>query len=113
MEVAGYVLKNGKRYYEDENGNLSLDNVSQAEADRRERLSSSHISIHSSAYNRTSHNTIWGTGTKIGFGRVPWRVVILIGIILMFVAAFFYNQNHVSPAEKAISDYMDNVTKSD
>lgn len=113
--MAGYVLKNGKRYYEDENGNLSLDNVSQAEADRRERLSSCHVSIHSTSYNRTSHNTVLGTGarTKLGFGRVPWRVIILIGILLMFVVAFFYNQNHVSPAEKAISDYMDNVTESD
>lgn len=113
--MAGYVLKNGKRYYEDENGNLSLDNVSQAEADRRERLSSSHVSIHSTSYNRTSHNTVLGTRvrTKLDFGSAPWRVIILIGILFMFVAAFFYNQNHVSPAEKAISDYMDNVTEND
>lgn len=110
----GYVLKNGKRYYQDEDGTLLLDNVSQEEADRREWLSSNSISKRVTSYTGTSHNSVSGTGAGTMPNRecVPWIVIILIVILLMFVVAFFHNQNYISPAEKAISDYMDSVTNS-
>ena len=85
----GYVLRNGKRYYQDENGNLSLDNVSQEEADRRERRN-----------------------TSPGHNVVPWGSIILMVVVSALVGAFFYNQRHISLAEKAIIEYMENVSGS-
>jgi hypothetical protein len=108
----GYVLRNGKRYYQDENGHLSLDNVSQNEADRRERRNSNSSSSPAKPYSGTSHNPVLGGGASImpDHRSVPWGIIIVSVIVLMLVGAFLYNQHHVSSAEQAISEYMDNVT---
>lgn len=99
----GYVLRNGKRYYQDEGGNLTLDNVSQEEADRREKrnikTSSSSSDISTASPSDTSRN-------RISITSVPWRLVVLFCILCMMAGAFVYNRSHTSPAEQAISDYM-------
>ena len=99
----GYVLRNGKRYYQDEGGNLTLDNVSQEEADRREKRNiqtrSSSSDISTTSPSDTSRN-------RISITSVPWRLVVLFCILCIMVGAFVYNRSHTSPAEQAISDYM-------
>lgn len=90
----GYVLINGKRYYQDSNGKVTLDNVSQAEADRRERR------------NQTGNTS----NTPVMNSSVPWRIIIVIAVLIMVVGAFIYNRSHVSPAEQAIIDYMEDVS---
>lgn len=110
----GYVLRNGKRYYQDENGNLSLDNVSQKEADRRERRNTNPVFAATNAYSGTSRNSISSgvTGTMQGHKSVPWGAIILMAVVLALIGAFYYNQRHVSSVEKAITDYMENVSSS-
>lgn len=110
----GYVLRNGKRYYQDENGNLSLDNVSQEEADRRERRNANSVFTATNTYSGTSRNSTSSgmTGTMPGHKSVPWMGIILMAVILVLIGAFFYNQRQASSAEKAITDYMENVSGS-
>lgn len=105
----GYVLRNGKRYYQDANGNLSLDNVSQEEADRRERNAES-IQAFRTSYTAPPRSTVVqnaGPATVTSHRSMPWGAILVAVIGLMLAGAFFYNQNHISQAEKAISDYMD------
>ena len=89
-----YVLINGKRYYKDDRtGRTTLDNVSQAEADRRAQRNQ--------GIARTTGTA--GTTAHAGF---PWKVVIACAVIALFIGAFFYNHSHVSSEEQAITDYM-------
>lgn len=94
-----YMLRNGKRYYQDERGNVSLDNVSQEEADRRERRNSMSSFVHSDS----------AAGTVYRQASVHWGAIIILGIVFMVIGAIIYSQSHVSTAEKAIADYMNNV----
>lgn len=81
----GYVLINGKRYYQDAAGNVTLDNVSQQEADHRERSN---------------------TTPPVISRSIPYGIIATIVILIMILGAFIYNHLHVSLAENAINDYM-------
>lgn len=113
-----YVLIDGKRYYKDERtGRVTLDNVSQAEADRRAQRNKGVVrnsgtgrtsAVNSNGNNRTAANSVNTTHTVrttagIGF---PWKVVIVCAVIALFVGAFFYNRSHISSEEQAINNYM-------
>ena len=104
----GYVLRNGRRYYQDEHGNLSLDNLSQEAADRRARQNPNPLFAHTSSPAGASSVFSSGNGTNIALRQstIPWGAIVIVIIALMMVVAFFYNKNHVSSAEKAISEYM-------
>lgn len=89
-----YVLINGKRYYKDDRtGRTTLDNVSQAEADRR-------IQRNQGVARTTGTDS---TTVHTGF---PWKAVIACTVIVLFIGAFFYNRSHVSSEEQAITNYM-------
>lgn len=113
-----YVLIDGKRYYKDDRtGRVTLDNVSQAEADRRAQrnkgvLRNSGMSqlsvVNNNVNNRQTTNPVntahtVGTNTRSGF---PWKAAIICAVIVLFVGAFFYNRFHVSSEEQAINNYM-------
>ena len=114
-----YVLINGKRYYKDDRtGRTTLDNVSQAEADRRTqrnqgaaRTTGTYRPQTAAGNGRTTGNAgnvIHSTGTAgttvhTGF---PWKAVIACAVIVLFIGAFFYNRSHVSSEEQAITNYM-------
>lgn len=113
-----YVLIDGKRYYKDDRtGRVTLDNVSQAEADRRAQRNKGVVktsgtsrssAINSNGNNRTVANPVNTTHTvrtTTGTG-IPWKVVIVCAVIALFVGAFFYNRSHISSEEQAINDYM-------
>ena len=107
----GYVLINGKRFYQDDRGNATLDNVSQEEADRRERRNSAAFDGHTgSGFGTSSGSPSSGSVARTISTRhtVPWRVIILLGMILMVIGALIYNQMHVSLAERTIENYMEN-----
>ena len=89
----GYVLRDGKRYYQDSAGNLVLDNVSQTEADRRETRSA------------WRHRT--NDRSKSGLSKSGSLVLgVLIFALLLLIGAFIHNQRFESPAAKAIDEYM-------
>lgn len=114
-----YVLIDGKRYYKDDRtGRTTLDNVSQAEADRRTqrnqgaaRTTGTYRPQTAAGNGRTTGNAgnvIHSTGTAgttvhTGF---PWKPVIACAVIILFIGAFFYNRSHVSSEEQAITNYM-------
>lgn len=114
-----YVLIDGKRYYKDDRtGRTTLDNVSQAEADRRTqrnqgaaRTTGTYRPQTAAGNGRTTGNAgnvIHSTGTAgttvhTGF---PWKAVIACAVIVLFIGAFFYNRSHVSSEEQAITNYM-------
>lgn len=114
-----YVLINGKRYYkDDQTGRSTLDNVSQAEADRRAqrnqgtaRTSGTNRPQTTTGNGRTTTNagnvihTIGTVGTSVHTG-FPWKAVIVCAVIALFIGAFFYNRSHVSSEEQAITNYM-------
>lgn len=114
-----YVLINGKRYYKDDRtGRTTLDNVSQAEADRRAqrnqgiaRMTGTNRPQAMEGNGRTTGsagNVIRTTGTAgtTAHAGFPWKVVIACAVIALFIGAFFYNHSHVSSEEQAITDYM-------
>lgn len=89
-----YVLINGKRYYKDDRtGRTTLDNVSQAEADRRVQR------------NQRTARTTGAAGTTVHTG-FPWKAVFVCVVIFLFIGAIFYNRFHVSSEEQAITNYM-------
>lgn len=114
-----YVLINGKRYYKDDRtGRTTLDNVSQAEADRRVQRNQGTARTTGIYHPQTARgngrttgnagNVIHTTGTvgttvHTGF---PWKAVIVCAVISLFIGAFFYNRSHVSSEEQAITNYM-------
>lgn len=113
-----YVLIDGKRYYKDDRtGRVTLDNVSQAEADRRAQRNKGVVrtsgtgrtsAVNSNGNNRTVANPVNTTHTvrtTAGTG-FPWKVVIVCAVIALFVGAFFYNRSHISSEEQAINNYM-------
>ena len=114
-----YVLINGKRYYKDDRtGRTTLDNVSQAEADRRTqrnqgtaRTTRTYRPQTAAGNGRTTGNagnvihTTGTTGTIVHTG-FPWKAVIACAVIILFIGAFFYNRSHVSSEEQAITNYM-------
>ena len=94
----GYVLRNGKRYYQDSDGKLILDNVSQHEADCRGRQSAGESPV--------CHDADTGaTGACLGL------VGLMIVVLMLLVGACIYNRCSVSPAEQAIEDYMNWYSK--
>ena len=89
----GYVLRDGKRYYQDHAGNLSLDNVSQMEADRRET--------------RSARGRPGNLLTETVRSSPALRMIgILVIALVILIGAFIYNQRYVSPSENAINEYM-------
>lgn len=108
-----YVLINGKRYYKDDRtGRTTLDNVSQAEADRRAqrnrettRTSRTNPPQTMTGSGRTTTNAgnVIRTSVHMGF---PWKAVIVCAVIALFIGAFFYNRSHISSEEQAITNYM-------
>ena len=111
-----YVLIDGKRYYKDDRtGRTTLDNVSQAEADRRTqrnqgaaRTTGTYRPQTAAGNGRTTGNAgnvfhTAGTTVHTGF---PWKAVIACAVIVLFIGAFFYNRSHVSSEEQAITNYM-------
>lgn len=113
-----YVLIDGKRYYKDDRTErVTLDNVSQAEADRRAQRNKGVVrtsgtgrtsAVNSNGNNRTAANPVNTTHTvrtTAGTG-LPWKVVIVCAVIALFVGAFFYNRSHISSEEQAINNYM-------
>ena len=114
-----YVLINGKRYYKDDRtGRTTLDNVSQAEADRRTqrnqgvaRTTGTYRPQTAAGNGRTTGNagnvihTTGTAGTTVHTG-FPWKAVIACAVIVLFIGAFFYNRSHVSSEEQAITNYM-------
>lgn len=121
-----YVLINGKRYYKDDRtGRTTLDNVSQAEADRRvqrnqgtARTTGTYRPQTAAGNGRTTGNagnlihTTGAAGTTV-HTRFPWKAVIVCAVISLFIGAFFYNRSHVSPEEQAITNYMNAQAQSD
>ena len=114
-----YVLINGKRYYKDDRtGRITLDNVSQVEADRRgqrnqgtARTTGIYYPQTASGNSRTTGNTgnvIHATGTAgtTVYTGFPWKVVIACAVIILFIGAIFYNRSHVSSEEQTITNYM-------
>ena len=114
-----YVLINGKRYYKDDRtGRTTLDNVSQAEADRRTqrnqgaaRTTGTYRPQTAAGNGRTTGNagneipTTGTAGTIVHTGFL-WKAVIACAVIVLFIGAFFYNRSHVSSEEQAITNYM-------
>ena len=114
-----YVLINGKRYYKDDRtGRTTLDNVSQAEADRRTqrnqgaaRTTGTYRPQTAAGNDRTTGNAgnvihITGTaGTTVHTG-FPWKAIIACAVTILFIGAFFYNRSHVSSEEQTITNYM-------
>lgn len=114
-----YVLINGKRYYKDDRtGRTTLDNVSQAEADRRTqrnqgvaRTTGTYRPQTAAGNGRTTGNagnvihTTGTAGTTVHTG-FPWKAVIACAVIILFIGAFFYNRSHVSSEEQTITNYM-------
>ena len=114
-----YVLIDGKRYYKDDRtGRTTLDNVSQAEADRRTqrnqgaaRTTGTYRPQTAAGNGRTTGNagnvihTTGTAGTTVHTG-FPWKAVIACAVIILFIGAFFYNRSHVSSEEQAIANYM-------
>lgn len=111
----GYALIDGKRYYvDDRTKEMTLDNVSQAEADQRERN-------RQAAYRRrrrVSPNRLPGRraeacGMDVMHEAQPQRRsfpkewVFLIVVILFVIGAFAYNQTHISREEAKIITYME------
>lgn len=95
----GYVLRNGKRYYEDAHGNLTLDDVSQAEAERRASRSGAPRS-------RTYRVASARSGGAGGRASVSIGIFFLV-VVILFLGAFLYNLVSDSPSERAIREYMD------
>ena len=114
-----YVLIDGKRYYKDDRtGRTTLDNVSQAEADRRTqrnqgaaRTTGTYRPQTAAGNGRTTGNagnvihTTGTAGTIVHTGFL-WKAVIVCAVIVLFIGAFFYNRSHVSSEEQAITNYM-------
>ena len=98
-----YVLINGKRYYKDDRtGRTTLDNVSQAEADRRiqrnqgaARTTRTYRPQTAPGNGRATGNegnvihTTGTAGTTVHTG-FPWKAVIACAVIILFIGAFFF-----------------------
>ncbi len=111
-----YVLINGKRYYKDDRTvRTTLDNVSQAEADRRAqrnqgtvrttRLNRPQTVVGNGRTTSSVINTAGNVGTAAR-ATFPWKAVIVCAVIALFIGVFFYNRSHISSEEQAITDYM-------
>lgn len=109
----GYVLINGKRYYQDSRGNVSLDNVSQEEADRRERGAALSPAERNRARSEAFNHSSSRRNTAATRTRQSVRLLVVTATVVTALAAgaFAYNQIHESPAEKAIADYMRELTE--
>ena len=91
----GYYLINGKRYYKDDRtGRVTVDNVSQEEAERRERPN--WTAAESSPFSQKNHNVWW------------W--VLGAVVIVSVLAASSYNSSHISDEERQIIGYMAETT---
>lgn len=111
-----YVLIDGKRYYKDDRtGRTTLDNVSQAEAERRAqrnqgtvRTTETNLLRTAAGNSRMAGNAPHGTGTvgTTAHAGFPWKAFIACVVIALFIGAFFYNRSHISLEEQAITNYM-------
>ena len=105
-----YVLINGKRYYKDDRtGRTMLDNVSQAEADRRaQRNPSTPRPPRTTGTYRPQTTTLRNVASTSHTSHtgIPRKAVIACVVVVLFIAAFFHNRSHVSAEEEAINYYM-------
>lgn len=114
-----YVFINGKRHYKDDRtGRITVDNVPQAEAERRSqrnqgiaRTTGTNRPQTVAGNGRTTGSTgnvnrTTGTAGTTAHAGFPWKAVIACAVIALFIGAFFYNHSHVSSEEQAITDYM-------
>lgn len=101
-----YILQNGRRCYKDDRtGRVTVDNVSQAEADRRERQHQYRSGLQVSDYNDVVGKRI-NPGAMITSTGISWKLIVILLAIVVFVAAFLYNHYHESDSETAINNYM-------
>lgn len=101
-----YILQNGRRCYKDDRtGRVTVDNVSQAEADRRERQHQYRSGLQVSGYNDVVGRRI-NPGAMIASIGISWKLIVILLAIVVFVAAFLYNHYHESDSETAINNYM-------
>lgn len=120
-----YCLINGTRYYKDDRtGRVSVDNVSQEEADRRARQKSAGPVFQGSGGQRIvrqstpSNRAAVGGGTRSGTAvssaagsrSFPWVVVVVVVVAAAILGAVYYNRTHVSNTEQAIDNYMQQET---
>ena len=100
---------NGKRYYrDDQTGRLTVDNVSQQEADRRmnrtENRSVSRgtaVRSGSMAASQNSRGTVRNAApARRRSRRIPWGWILAAAVILSVVGAFVYNRSHISAEEQ-------------
>lgn len=114
-----YVRVNDKRgYKDDKTGIITVDNVSQAEAERRAqrnqgiaRTNGTNCSQTVAGNGKTTGSTgnvirTTGTASTTAHTGFPWKVVIACAVIALFIGAFFYNHSYVSSEDQAITDYM-------
>lgn len=90
----GYELINGKRYYRDSRGRLSLDRASQEAAQLRAQ--------HDAGQPPAAAGTRTG-----GTGAALLPLKILAVVVLLVICAVVRNVRYDSPAEQAIDAYMD------
>ena len=101
-----YILQNGRRCYKDDRtGRVTVDNVSQAEADRRERQHQYRLGLQVSGYNDVVGRRI-NPGAMITSTGISWKLIVILLVLVVFVAAFLYNHYHESDSETAINNYM-------
>ena len=111
----GYALIDGKRYYvDDRTKEITLDNVSQAEADRRERNRQAVCRRRRRVpSDRLPGRRAETCGTDVVHEVQPQRRsfpkewAVLIAVILFVIGASVYNQTHVSREETEIITYME------
>lgn len=112
-----YVLIDGTRYYKnDRTGRVTKDDVSEEVAEQRaKRNQSSPVypkrrNQNITAYNHTTQVNSSNNNVRTADMQVtsfPWRIVIIVTIVIAFIGAFLYNRSHVSSAEQQISEYME------
>lgn len=101
-----YILQNGRRYYKDDRtGRVTVDNVSQAEADRRERQNQYRSGLQASGYNDVVGRRI-NPGAALETPGISRKLIVILLVIVVFAAAFLYNHYHESDSETAINNYM-------
>ena len=99
-----YVLKDGKRYYQDERGHLTLDNVSEQEAQQRTNMQPSILSYPS--YPAGSWDSSGWQPQSMWRGSAAFWMILALIVSIAFGAAWYFNNTHESQVEREITEYM-------
>ena len=109
-----YILVDGKRGYKnDRTGEVSIDNVSQEEAERRARQNQSFSVIQSRKsqgnlhYSPPNHNQTAQHAVSSVKQPISWRMAGVVLVLIAVIGAFIYNHTHISLAEQSIIEYME------